>query len=47
VQLKAGGKVELKLKVLLRDGTTHLAMSPLEFMQRQAAPLPQSRLPRQ
>jgi hypothetical protein len=29
--------VELKLKTPWRDGTTHLVMSPLEFMQRLAA----------
>ena len=37
VQLNAAGQVELKLKTLWRDGTTHLVMSPLEFMQRLAA----------
>ena len=31
------GQVELKLKTPRRDGTTHLVMSPLEFMQRLAA----------
>jgi len=31
------GQVALKLKTLWRDGTTHLVMSPLEFMQRMAA----------
>jgi Putative transposase len=31
------GQVELKLKTPWRDGTTHLVMSPLEFMQRLAA----------
>jgi hypothetical protein len=30
------GQVELKLKTPRRDGTTHLVMSPLEFMQRLA-----------
>ncbi|MFN9678749.1 MAG: transposase, partial [Betaproteobacteria bacterium] len=34
VQLNAAGQVELKLKTPWRDGTTHLVMSPLEFMQR-------------
>jgi hypothetical protein len=29
--------VKLKLKTPWRDGTTHLVMSPLEFMQRLAA----------
>jgi transposase len=33
VQLNAAGQVELKLKTPWRDGTTHLVMSPLEFMQ--------------
>jgi hypothetical protein len=37
VQLSAAGQVELKLKTPWRDGTTHLVMSPLEFMQRLAA----------
>jgi hypothetical protein len=34
VQLNAAGQVELKLKPPWRDGTTHLVMSPLEFMRR-------------
>ena len=38
VQLNAAGQVELELKTPWRDGTTHLVMSPLEFMQRLAAP---------
>jgi len=37
VQTNAAGQVVLKLKTAWRDGTTHLVMSPLEFMQRQAA----------
>ena len=37
VQLHAAGQVELKLKTSWRDGTTHLVMSPLEFVQRLAA----------
>ena len=37
-------KVELKLKTPWRDGTTHLVMSPLEFMQRLAALVPRPRL---
>jgi len=37
VQLNAAGQVELKLKTPWRDGTTHLVVSPLEFMQRLAA----------
>ncbi|MBK9684635.1 MAG: transposase [Betaproteobacteria bacterium] len=38
------GQVELKLKTRWRDGTTHLVMSPLEFMQRLAALVPRPRL---
>jgi PAS domain S-box-containing protein len=34
VQTNAAGQVVLKLKTPWRDGTTHLAMSPLEFIQR-------------
>ena len=34
VQLNDAGQVALKLKTPWRDGTTHLVMSPLEFMQR-------------
>jgi len=37
VQFNAAGQVELKLKTPWRDGTTHLVMPPLEFMQRLAA----------
>jgi hypothetical protein len=33
----AAVQVVLKLKAPWRDGTTHLVMSPLEFMQRLAA----------
>jgi hypothetical protein len=44
VQLYAAGQVELKLKTPSRDGTTHLVMSPLEFMQRLAALVPRPRL---
>ena len=44
VQLNAAGQVELKLKTPWRDGTTHLVMSPLEFMQRLAALVPLPRL---
>ena len=36
--------MELKLKTPWRDGTTHLVMSPLEFMQRLAALVPRPRL---
>ena len=44
VQLNAVGQVELKLKTPWRGGTTHLVMSPLEFMQRLAALVPLPRL---
>ena len=40
VQVNAAGQVELKLKTPWRDGTTHLVMSPREFMQRLAALVP-------
>jgi hypothetical protein len=47
VQCNAAGQVVLKLKTPWRDGTTRLAMSPLEFIQRLAARSPHrpSRLP--
>jgi hypothetical protein len=44
VQCNAAGQVVLKLKTPWRDGTTHLMMSPLEFMQRLAALVPRPRL---
>jgi hypothetical protein len=44
VQIDAAGQAELKLKTLWRDGTTHLVMSPLEFLQRLAALVPRPRL---
>ena len=44
VQTNASGQVVLKLKTSWRDGTTHLVMSPLEFMQRLAALVPRPRL---
>lgn len=40
VQINAAGQVELKLKTPWRDGTTHLIMSPLEFMRRLAPLVP-------
>ena len=40
----AAGNVVLQLKGPWRDGTTHLRMSPLEFMQRLAALVPRPRL---
>jgi hypothetical protein len=36
VQFNPAGPVRLELKTPWRDGTTHLGMSPLEFMQRLA-----------
>ncbi|MCW5581627.1 MAG: transposase, partial [Luteimonas sp.] len=44
VQLNAAGQVELELKTPWRDGTTHLVISPLEFMQGLAALVPRPRL---
>ena len=38
------GQVVLKLKTAYRDGTSHIVMSPLEFMQRLAALVPRPRL---
>ena len=43
VQTNAAGQVVLKLKTPWRDRTTHLNMSPLEFMQRLAALVPRPR----
>jgi hypothetical protein len=40
VQTNAAGQVVLKLKTPWRDGTTHIVLSPLEFMQRLAALVP-------
>ena len=34
----------LQLKSTFKDGTTHIVMSPLEFMQRLAALVPRPRL---
>ena len=44
VQLNAAGQLELKLKTTWRDGSTHLVMSPLEFLQRLAALVRRPRL---
>ena len=38
------GQVVLKLRTAWRDGTTHIVVSPLEFMQRLAARVPRPRL---
>ena len=40
VQCNAAGQVVLKLKTAWRDGTTHIVMSPLQFMQRLATLVP-------
>jgi Putative transposase len=42
--LHRAGQVVLTLKTPYRDGTTHIVMSPLEFMQRLAALVPRPRL---
>ena len=44
MQCNAAGQVALKLKTAWHDGTTHIVMSPLEFMQRLAALVPRPRL---
>jgi len=44
IQLNAAGQVQLELKTPWRDGTTHLVMSSLEFMQWLAALVPRPRL---
>ena len=44
VQTTAAAQVVLRLKTPWRDGTTHLVVSPLEFMQRLAALVPRPRL---
>ena len=44
LKLNSAGDVVLQLKSPYRDGTTHIVMSPLEFMQRLAALIPRPRL---
>ena len=44
VKRDCSGDVVLQLKSARRDGTTHIRMSPLEFMQRLAALVPRPRL---
>ncbi len=44
VKRDGAGNVVLQLKSAWRDGTTHLKLSPLEFMQRLAALVPRPRL---
>ncbi|HMO46082.1 MAG TPA: transposase [Rubrivivax sp.] len=44
IELNAAGQVELELETPWRGGTTHIVMSPLDFMQRLAALVPRPRL---
>jgi len=44
LERNGAGDVVLQLKSAWRDGTTHIVMSPLEFMQRLAALVPRPRL---
>ena len=44
LSVNRAGQVVLKLKTPYRNGTTHIVMSPLEFMQRLAALVPRPRL---
>jgi hypothetical protein len=44
LKLNRAGQVVLQLKSAYQDGTTHVVMSPLEFMQRLAALVPRPRL---
>jgi len=44
IKVRENGDVVLKLKSPYRDGTTHIVMSPLEFLQRLAALVPRPRL---
>jgi hypothetical protein len=44
IQIDGAGRVVLRLKTAWRDGTSHIVMSPLEFMQRLAALVPRPRL---
>jgi hypothetical protein len=44
LKLNSAGDVVLQLKNPYQDGTTHIVMSPLEFMQRLAALVPRPRL---
>lgn len=44
LKLNSAGDVVLQLKSPYQDGTTHIVMSPLEFMQRLAALVPRPRL---
>ena len=42
--MNRAGQVVLKLKTPYRNGTTHIVMSPMEFMQRLAALVPRPRV---
>jgi hypothetical protein len=44
IKLNSNGNVVLQLKSPYQDGTTHIVMAPLEFMQRLAALVPRPRL---
>jgi len=44
VQINSAAQVVLRVKTPWRDGTTHIVMTPLEFMQRLAALVPRPRL---
>jgi Putative transposase len=44
LSVNRAGQVVLKLKTPYRNGTTHIVMSPMEFMQRLAALVPRPRL---
>ncbi len=44
LKLNSAGDVVLRLKSPYQDGTTHIVMSALEFMQRLAALVPRPRL---
>ncbi len=40
VQINSAGQVVLKLKTAWRHGTTHIVMSPVEFLQRMTTLVP-------
>ena len=44
IKVQQNGDVVLKLKSPYKDGTTHLVMTPLEFLQKLAALVPRPRL---
>ncbi len=44
IQCNRAGQVVLQLKSAYQDGTTHIVLSPLQFMQRLAALVPRPRL---